>query len=230
LPGWINASGAFTEGVGVGNRPVNFLVDRGGSVRYAGLSPQGVTAAAGALADEPANEAPAPTPVGAAPGEDVKTVERAGFPPIDRSQRIENARDLRGKRGPRLEGVEWFEQPRPDLAGKVLFLEYYATWCGPCNAVKPKLKVLAEEFEDDVVFITISDEDRETVRPLSEDDSFAGLVVLDDHKKVFQYANVQAIPHTLIMSSDGVVRWQGNPHSLDAAVLRQIVEANRSLH
>ncbi|MBX9655126.1 carboxypeptidase regulatory-like domain-containing protein [bacterium] len=54
-----------------------------------------------------------------------------------------------------------------DLNGKVVVIDFWATWCGPCMAVMPEMKQIYEKYKDhkDVVFITVSlDEDESQLR------------------------------------------------------------------
>src|SRR5215471_21366282 len=56
--------------------------------------------------------------------------------------------------------VEWGA-----LKGKVVVLEFWATWCGPCVAAIPHLNELADKFkEEPIQFIAVTSEDEKVVR------------------------------------------------------------------
>src|SRR6188474_3333423 len=66
-----------------------------------------------------------------------------------------------------LEISEWVKGDAIDLATakgkKVLVVEFWATWCGPCRTSIPHLTEMQKKFKD-VVFIGVSDEDAATVK------------------------------------------------------------------
>ena len=51
-----------------------------------------------------------------------------------------------------------------EYAGKVIFVNFWATWCPPCIAEMPSLQLLYEDYQDEIVVLFVSSEDRETVR------------------------------------------------------------------
>lgn len=60
-----------------------------------------------------------------------------------------------------LDGRTWSSDA---LRGKVVFVDFWATWCGPCRAAIPDLAQLSRAFPDDVVVLGVSNEPAETVR------------------------------------------------------------------
>lgn len=56
-----------------------------------------------------------------------------------------------------------------DLQGKVLFINFWATWCGPCMAEMPAIQKLHEALQGErVAVLLLSDEDADTVRKFAE--------------------------------------------------------------
>lgn len=97
-----------------------------------------------------------------------------------------------------------------DLQGKVVLIDFWATWCGPCRQALPHMKVIAKKFQGEpflVLSVSLdSDEQRwkdflarnDMDWPQYRDGGFEGSLA-----KLF---GVQAIPHTFTIDADGVLQ------------------------
>jgi len=93
-----------------------------------------------------------------------------------------------------------------DLAGKVVVLNFWATWCPPCVAEIPDLARLAKEVnQEGGVVIGISDEDVDTIRSFvaSRDMPYA-IVAGSDWPAPFN--TIRAIPVTYFLDAEGTIR------------------------
>ena len=93
-----------------------------------------------------------------------------------------------------------------DLAGKVVVLNFWATWCPPCVAEIPDLARLAKEVnQEGGVVIGISDEDVDTIRSFvaSRDMPYA-IVAGSDWPAPFE--SIRAIPVTYFLDAEGTIR------------------------
>lgn len=219
----IDPVGEFCDAMGVYREPVNLLIDRHGAVRNAGLTPSGVTAAINAIIDETYDSNRCPGQGSAVGGEKM-------FPTFSNS--VGNARDVRGTHAPALQAQEWLNG-QPDTNGKVVVLAFWATWCGPCVQTIPRLNQVAERFENDVAVIGLSSEGKAQIeqgmtrRNLTLD-RFKYTIGYDSEARMSGAVAVRGIPHSIVMCSDWIVRWQGHPAGLSDAVLQQIVDANNA--
>ncbi|WKD86574.1 Thiol-disulfide oxidoreductase ResA [Polaribacter huanghezhanensis] len=50
-----------------------------------------------------------------------------------------------------------------ELDNKVVFVSFWATWCGPCLAEMPSIKILYDDYKDKVTFLFVTNEDWQTV-------------------------------------------------------------------
>ena len=85
-----------------------------------------------------------------------------GIVPDDRKAELA-AVSLVGKSAPELDGAHWLNSPKPtmslaDFRGKYVLLQFWTTWCGPCHADIPSLRLLDELYhEKGLVLIGVHD-------------------------------------------------------------------------
>jgi thiol-disulfide isomerase/thioredoxin len=93
--------------------------------------------------------------------------------------------------------------------GKVIFLNMWATWCGPCRVEMPSIQKLYESVDKDkVVFIMLSIDSKETQSKISKyiNDKGFTFPVYTPHEYLPRQLNVPTIPTTFIVSKDGKVK------------------------
>ena len=137
-----------------------------------------------------------------------------------------------GDKAKPLEIAEWVKGKKDvDVTdGKSVYVvEFWATWCGPCIINIPHLTDLQKEYGDKVVFIGISKEEAEKVKPFVEKqgDKMDYTVALDKEGKCHEYYmkayGQKSIPCAFIIDKEGSVAWVGHPMKIDEP-LKQIVE------
>jgi thiol-disulfide isomerase/thioredoxin len=93
-----------------------------------------------------------------------------------------------------------------DYNGKIVILDFWATWCGPCRRGIPDLVEIQKEYNDDVVVIGISLDQENTqdqLQPFVEYFNINYPIVLWSEKVVEDYGNIGAIPTSFIIDKDG---------------------------
>ena len=92
------------------------------------------------------------------------------------------------------------------LEGKVIFLNFWATWCGPCKEEMPSMEQLYQQFKDKgFVFLAISVdyEGTKRVRDYIEKHRYGFPVLLDQKSKTLDLFDVKQIPTTFIIDKQG---------------------------
>jgi peroxiredoxin len=100
-----------------------------------------------------------------------------------------------------LKGKTWtFSQ----LRGKVVLVNFWATWCPPCRKEMPDLEALYEQFAPQgLVILGISDEKAAKVKPFIRERKVTFPVLLDPGRKVNGMFVVEGIPKSFVYDRDG---------------------------
>ncbi len=110
------------------------------------------------------------------------------------------------------------------LRGKVVVLEFWATWCGPCIVHFPHLNELADRFKGQPVqFISITEESREVVERFLKKREIKSWVGLDTDRSVFRVLRVAGIPQTVIIDTEGRIAARTSPAQVTEQVLRDLL-------
>jgi peroxiredoxin len=100
-----------------------------------------------------------------------------------------------------LQGKAWHLQ---DLRGKVVLVNFWATWCPPCRKEMPDLDALYNKFKDqDFVVLAISDEETAKVSPYLAEHKVSYPVLLDPGRKVNDLFIVEGIPKSFVYDRSG---------------------------
>ena len=93
-----------------------------------------------------------------------------------------------------------------DHEGKVVLLNFWATWCGPCVGEMPAFEKLQETYGEDLVLLAVnSGEEEETVKAFLEENGYTFPVALDPDYAVSDRYPTDGIPYTVIIGADGKV-------------------------
>ena len=118
-----------------------------------------------------------------------------------------------------LQGKNWTLK---DLRGKVVLVNFWATWCPPCRKEMPDLEALYKRFQDRGFVILAISEDEETdkVKPFITERNISYPILLDPGQKVNNLFQVDGIPKSFVYNREGKLVAQ----SIDMRTQRQFLE------
>lgn len=136
------------------------------------------------------------------------------------------AKSFLHKDAPELVVEEWISE-EPEIQGKFVLIDFWATWCGPCKKAIPDMNEFQEVFEEDLVVIGISDESKEKVLK-QRNPKIKYYSAIDTQKTMKKALQVRGIPHCILINPDGVVVWEGYPllkgNELTTTVIKKQIE------
>ncbi len=96
-----------------------------------------------------------------------------------------------------------------DYKGKIVLLNIWATWCGPCVRALPEYeKVMNELDRSKVQFIAVNQEEKEgLIKAFAERKKMKLPIGLDPEGKVGKIFNCENLPQTVIIGPDGKIAW-----------------------
>ena len=108
-----------------------------------------------------------------------------------------------------------------ELRGKVVLVNFWATWCPPCRKEMPDMDALYGRFgSQGLVVLGISDEEAAKVEPFIRERKISFPVLLDPGRKVNEMFVVQGIPKTFVYDREGKLVAQ----SIDMRTQKQFLE------
>lgn len=97
-----------------------------------------------------------------------------------------------------------------DLEGKIVLLNFWATWCGPCVREMPGLnEFVATQSSDDFVVVALArEQNKETIMPFIKKNGYDFIFVPDVNKEVYSNFADKSIPRNVVLDADGKIIFQ----------------------
>lgn len=128
--------------------------------------------------------------------------------------------------GLKFEDLDGNEVTMDKFKGKWVYLDLWASWCGPCRYEIPYLQALEKELDNqDVVFVSISlDQDRNAWIEKAKEIGLHGNQLHDNNDMLGKSLNVSGIPFFAIYDKDGNLYEYNAPRPSRGSVLKSLLE------
>ena len=93
------------------------------------------------------------------------------------------------------------------MNGRVVLVDFWATWCGPCNEELPQIKQISKDFAGQplIILSISSDEDAQTWKDFIQKNGMTWPQYRDTSHRLSQLFQVEGIPSYFTIDSDGIL-------------------------
>lgn len=88
---------------------------------------------------------------------------------------------------------------------KVVFVNFWATWCPPCRAELPMIQKLYNDYKDKVAFVFVTNENWHTVKPFFDKNGYHLPVYNSSTRPPQKFTEVNSIPASYLIDKNGAI-------------------------
>jgi thiol-disulfide isomerase/thioredoxin len=114
---------------------------------------------------------------------------------------------------------------QPDLTGKPLLVEFWATWCPPCRTSIPHLNEIYAKYKaKGLQIVGITDENEATVKKFQKQIPMDYNVAINTPGSIYEQFGIKAIPTAFLVNKSGKIVWTGHPMDLTEGEIQSVLE------
>ena len=113
----------------------------------------------------------------------------------------------------------------PELTGKPVLVEFWATWCPPCRKSIPHLnQIYAKYRSKGLEIVGITDENEATVKRFQQQVPMNYNVAINTPQSVYQQFGIEGIPTAFLVDKGGKIVWTGHPMELTDVEIQGVLD------
>src|ERR1700676_3830745 len=107
----------------------------------------------------------------------------------------------------KLDGIDGRPLSLASVRGKVILLNFWATWCGPCRAEIPDLIALQQKYKDQlqIIGLTVDEDDAAVVKQVVAESGINYPVAISPPEVRMEYGGIAALPTSFVLDTQGRV-------------------------
>jgi thiol-disulfide isomerase/thioredoxin len=109
---------------------------------------------------------------------------------------------------------------------KLYFVDFWATWCGPCIHASKYIESLQKQYPDDFYVLSLSQESPEVVKRFMLKHQNGLATAIDYEGETFSKNKVQSLPYSILYNASGMKIWEGHPADFKPYQLEQFLRDN----
>lgn len=113
---------------------------------------------------------------------------------------------------------------------KLYYVDFWATYCGPCIFVSKQLNVLQKQFPKDLYIISLTKENPELIRKFIDKNPTDLAVAIDYKGKAFDDFNVSFMPYGVLFNAKGRVLWKGKAAEMNSKMVKKYLRRSNAHH
>jgi len=138
------------------------------------------------------------------------------------SVRAQSALPKPGDRFPKLQ-LNYLGK-EPELTGKPLLVEFWATWCPPCRKSIPHLNEIYSKYRSKgLEIVGITDENEATVKKFQRQVPMDYSVAVNTPQSVYEQFGIEGIPTAFLVDKGGKIVWTGHPMELTEVEIQGVL-------
>ena len=110
---------------------------------------------------------------------------------------------------------------------KLYFIDFWATWCGPCITAKEQLGVLQKQFPNDLYIVSLTKESPLIVERFLKGKPTELAIAIDYNGETFNNYKVAILPDGVLINADGKVLWRGGAPDLKKEMVSKFLRQQK---